>query len=120
MSVRAIRGATTLQSDSIAEMNEAVCEMLSEIFASNEISHDDLISMIFTSTPDLVSTFPATAARTMGLSDIPLMCAVEIAVEGALARTVRVLVSVNSEKKLSEIKHVYLREASALRSDLTK
>lgn len=120
MMVRAIRGATTVKVDSQEEITQAVCELLQEIFSVNSIEHDDLISILFTSTPDLVSTFPAAAARTLDLGDVPLMCAVEVSVPGALARTIRVMVHVQSEKCLSEISHIYLHEAKSLRTDLAQ
>lgn len=118
MNVRAIRGATTLEADSMDEMNTAVCELIETILANNEIEVADLISIIFTSTPDLVCGFPAASARLFGLVNIPLMCAVEISVAGALPKTVRALVHANSEKSHAEIRHVYLRKAVALRPDL--
>lgn len=120
MGVRAIRGATTLDTDTKESMTEAVCELLLEIFEANQISHDDLISLIFTSTPDLVSTFPATAARTLNLGDVPLICAVEVSVPDTLKKTVRVMVHVQSEKTLAQIKHVYKRGAVVLRQDLAQ
>ena len=120
MKVRAFRGATQLQSDSKEEMADAVCEMLSLIFSSNEIAHEDLISILFTATPDLVSDFPAAAARNLDLGNIPLICSVEIAVEGALARVVRAMVHAYSPLHHSDVKHIYLRGAQALRRDLAQ
>ena len=120
MRVRAFRGATQLQSDSKDEMSDAVCEMLSHIFTSNQIEHDDLISIFFTATPDLISDFPAAAARRLDLGNIPLICAVEIAVEGSMPRVVRAMVHAHSSLSHSDIKHVYLRGAQALRKDLAQ
>lgn len=120
MNVRAILGATTVEEDSESAIAESVCELLQEIFAANEIEHDSLISILFTSTPDLVATFPATAARALDLGDVPLMCAVEIAVPGALPKTIRVLVHTHSHKSLREISHIYLRGAKKLRADLAQ
>ena len=120
MAVRAIRGATRLSEDDLAEMSEAVPELVTEILTRNGISTDDLISMIFTSTPDLVCGFPAAAARGLGLGDVPLICAQEIAVPGALSRVVRVLVTTESSLSRAEISHVYLRGAEVLRQDLAQ
>ena len=120
MRVRAFRGATQLQADSKAEMEEAVCEMLSQIFSVNEISRGELISILFTATPDLVSDFPAAAARKLDLGDIPLICAVEISVPGSLPRVVRAMVHAHSPLEHAEVKHIYLRGAQALRKDLAQ
>jgi chorismate mutase len=120
MNVRAIRGATTLTSDTPLEMTAAVSELISEILSKNEVAHSDLISLFFTATPDLVSTFPATAARALDLGDVPLMCAVEIDVDGALEKTIRVMVHAHSERTLGEIVHVYQRGATVLRRDLAQ
>jgi chorismate mutase len=120
MGIRAIRGATTLERDDSDSMTSAVRELLQEIFSANSLKHEDLISIFFTSTPDLRSTFPATAARTLDLGDVPLMCAVEVDVPGALPRTVRVMVHTHSERSLSEIKHIYLGGAVVLRKDIAQ
>ena len=118
MTVRAIRGATQLEADAIGEMDKKVSELVTAILQANSISKTDLISILFTATPDLVSTFPATAARTLGLSDIPLICAQEIDVKGAMERVVRVMVHTNSELSNGEIQHIYLHGAKELRKDL--
>jgi chorismate mutase len=120
MNVRAIRGATCLQHDDAAEMAEAVTELLSELMARNSISSDDLISVLFTATPDLHSAFPAAAARGVGLADVPLICAQEIDVAGAMEKVVRVMVQVQTSIPRSDIKHVYLRGAEALRQDIAQ
>jgi chorismate mutase len=120
MNVRAIRGATCLQHDDAAEMAEAVTELLSELMARNSISSDDLISVLFTATPDLHSAFPAAAARGVGLADVPLICAQEIDVAGAMEKVVRVMVQVQTNIPRSGIKHVYLRGAEALRQDIAQ
>ena len=118
MSIRALRGAVQLAVDSKEEMNREVPALLEEMLSSNDLTKADLVSILFTVTPDLTSEFPAAAARTLGWSDIPLMCAVEIAVVGALPRTVRVLAHVESAKPRSEITHIYRGGAKALRPDL--
>ena len=120
MNVRAIRGATCLQHDDAAEMAEVVTELLSELMSRNSISTDDLISVLFTSTPDLHSAFPAAAARGVGLADVPLICAQEIDVTGAMEKVVRVMVQVQTNIPRSDIKHVYLRGAEALRQDIAQ
>jgi chorismate mutase len=119
MNVRAIRGATCLQRDDAGEMAEAVTELLSEVMSRNSISTDDLINVLFTATPDLHSAFPA-AARGVGLADVPLICAQEIDVTGAMEKVVRVMVQVQTDLPRSEIKHVYLRGAEALRQDIAQ
>jgi len=120
VSVRAIRGATCLVNDSASEMAEAVQELLSALFIRNEIENDDLISIMLTATPDLVSAFPAAGARGLGLGDVPLICAQEINVSGALPRVVRVMVHAESPRPREHIVHVYLRGAEVLRQDLAQ
>ena len=120
VAVRALRGATRLQVDDPVEMTSAVEELVSEMLARNSLSSDALISMVFTSTPDLVSMFPAAAARGLGLGDVPLICAQEIAVPGALSQVVRVMAHVDLDRPRSEIVHVYLRGAEVLRQDLAQ
>ena len=120
MAVRALRGATRLQADDPVEMTSAVEELVSEMLARNSLSSDALISMVFTSTPDLVCMFPAAAARGLGLGDVPLICAQEIAVPGALSQVVRVMAHVELDRPRSEIVHVYLRGAEVLRQDLAQ
>jgi chorismate mutase len=120
MRVRAIRGATQLQADDQAEMALAVTELLTEIFQKNSLIKEDLVSIFFTSTEDLVSDFPAAAARKLDLGDIPLMCAREIPVIGSLPRVVRVMVHAYSERPHSEIRHIYARGAEALRRDIAQ
>jgi chorismate mutase len=119
-SVRAFRGATQLGVDTKVEMREAVVELLAEILSANSISHDDLISILFTATPDLQSDFPAAGVRELGLRDLPLICAQELDVAGALPRTIRLLVHANSSLSRSEVTHKYLRGAQVLRPDLVK
>jgi len=120
MRVRAIRGATQLQIDDPQEMAEAVTELLAELFEKNGLVKDDLISILFTSTPDLVCDFPAAAARKLDLGDIPLMCAQEIPVAGALAHVVRVMIHAYSDRSHEEMKHIYKRGAEVLRRDIAQ
>jgi len=116
--VRALRGATTLDVDTPEEMNERVQALVREMMARNDIANDDIISVIFTATEDLTSTFPATAARSVGLGDVPLLCARELSVAGGTPRCVRVLMHVTTEAARSELRHVYLEDAKGLRDDL--
>ena len=120
MRVRAIRGATQLLVDEPAEMAIAVTELLTEIFEKNSLAKEDLVSIFFTSTQDLISDFPAAAARRLDLGDIPLMCALEIPVSGALARVVRVMVHAHSDLSHAQIRHIYTRGAEALRRDIAQ
>ena len=120
MNIRAIRGATCLQHDDAAEMAEVVTELLSELLTRNDIDTDDLVSVLFTATPDLHSAFPAAAARGVGLADVPLICAQEIDVNGAMEKVVRIMVHVQTPKTRADIKHVYLRGAEALRQDIAQ
>ena len=116
--LRALRGATTVDEDTPEQVSERVQTLMSELFLRNGVDEEDLVSIIFTSTEDVCSTFPATAARAMGLGDVPLLGAREIAVEGALARCIRVLVHLYTERSRSELRHVYLEGARGLRDDL--
>ena len=120
MAVRAVRGATQLDADDREHMLERVAEMVIDVMEANSLVVDDFISVIFTATPDLVSEFPAYAARRLGFGDVPLICARELAVEGAMPRVVRMLAHVETELSRQDITHVYLHGAAALRSDLTK
>lgn len=116
--VRALRGATTTDADTPDEISDRTVELLTEMFDRNEVHHDDLISITFTVTHDLTSAFPATGARSMGLGDVPLLCANEIPVPGSTPRCVRVLALLTTERARSEMRHVYLRGAVGLRDDL--
>lgn len=119
-SVRAIRGATQISIDSKAEIESATVELVSAILDQNQLTADDLISIIFTATPDIHANFPAAAARTMGLGHVPLICAQELDVPGALPLVIRAMVHANLEAELSEVRHVYLHGAKALRQDLAQ
>jgi chorismate mutase len=116
--VRALRGATTVEADTEQQMVERVTTLLKEMWARNDVHHDDLISIVFTVTDDIRSTFPATAARTIGLGDVPLLCSREIPVPGSMPLCVRVLVHLETEKPRAELHHVYLERAKSLRDDL--
>ncbi|HTN02443.1 chorismate mutase [Planctellipticum variicoloris] len=119
MPVRGIRGATSVAEDVPEQILAATRELLEEVLKSNSITEfDEIVSAIFTTTPDLTATFPAEAARAIGMRLVPLLCASEIAVPGSLPRCVRVLLHVNTDKPQCEMVHVYLREAKRLRPDV--
>jgi chorismate mutase len=118
--MRAIRGATCLEVDEPDHMRERVVELMSAMLERNQLTTAALISVLFTATPDLRSEFPATAARELGLGDVPLLCAQEIDVRGALPRVVRVLAHVDSDLERRAVAHVYLRGAEVLREDLAQ
>jgi chorismate mutase len=120
MAMRAIRGATVLQADDAGEMAEAVVEVVSAMMDRNGVAADDLVSILFTATPDLHSAFPAAAARQLGLADVPLICAQELDIRGALPRVVRVLMYAESSHARADIQHIYLRGADVLRQDLAQ
>jgi chorismate mutase len=120
MSVRGIRGATTVTENTSDEILSATTELLKAIFDANGIeTFDDLISCIFTTTLDLNAAFPAESARVLGLKEVPLLCCTEIPVPGAMPRCIRILLHLNTDKSLSEMKHIYLRDAKKLRPDVT-
>lgn len=114
--VRAVRGAIVAREDSAEAVLAATERLLGELLERNGLASEDLISVIFTATADLTAAFPAEAARRMGLADVPLLCAREIAVPGALTRVVRVLVHAETERP--RLAPVYLEGAEALRDDL--
>ncbi len=116
--VRAIRGATTLDEDTIEQLNERVPALVSEMMSANDLTPADLISILFTATSDIGSGFPATAARTLGLSDTPVMCAREMEITGSLGLCVRVMMHAHSARAKGEIAHIYLHGARTLRPDL--
>ena len=118
LSVRAIRGATTVDADTVEDITERVVALLGQILERNGLEEDDIISILFTATEDIVSTFPATAARSIGLGAVPLICARELAVTGSVPRCIRVMLHVETERPRAEIHHVYLEGARGLRDDL--
>ena len=120
VTVRAVRGATQLDDDRRDHMLERVAEMVTDVMAANDLAVDDFISVVFTATSDLVSEFPAYAARRLGFGEVPLICARELEIEGSMPRVVRMLAHVESDLPRAEITHVYLHGAAALRSDLTR
>ena len=120
MAVRAIRGATQLEVDDRDHLLASVDELIREILTQNQLATDDLISMLFTSTPDLHSEFPALAARQLGIGDVPLLCTQELDIAGAMPLVIRLMAHVNTPRTRSEVTHIYLRGAAALRRDLAQ
>jgi chorismate mutase len=116
--VRAVRGATTVDQDTADQVTARVQELLTEIMARNGLVEDDLISVIFTATADVLSMFPATAARGIGFGAVPLLCAAEIPVPGSMPRCIRVLLHVSTDRTRDQLRHVYLHGAQVLRDDL--
>lgn len=116
--VRAVRGATTIDEDTPEQVHGRTAALVQEMLARNGVEIEDLVSIIFTATQDICSAFPATGARALGLSEVPLFGAQELAVKGALGRCVRVLMHCYSDRAQKEIRHVYLEGASVLRADL--
>lgn len=120
MPVRGIRGATCVEQDVAQEIHDATRELLEALLQANQISEfDDVVSAIFTTTPDLTSTFPAEAARSLGMNFVPLLCASEIPVAHAMPRCIRILLHVNTDRSQREMQHVYLGEARKLRPDVS-
>lgn len=116
--MRAIRGATTVESNTAEAILAATRELLRAMQAANGFAAEDLVSAILTATPDLNAAFPAAAARQIGWDRVPLLDAVEIGVPGALARCVRVLVHVYTERDPAGVHHIYSGDAAGLRPDL--
>lgn len=120
MAVRAIRGATQVDADERGQILEATTELVTEMMTRNALTTDDVISVLFTVTPDLKAEFPALAARKIGFHDVPLLCASEIDVPHALPRVIRLMAHIETDRPRSEIQHVYLRGATALRLDIAQ
>ena len=120
MSVRAIRGATQVVANSPEAIAAGVKELLTEILAANALTPSDVISVLFTASPDLNAAFPAAFAREVGFESVPLICAVEIDVPGALERTIRVMAHIETEMSAKEVSHIYLHGAKALRRDIVQ
>lgn len=120
MAVRAVRGAIQIDADDRQQILDATTELLTAVLDTNSFTADDLISVVFTATPDLKAEFPAYAARQMGIVDVPLLCAGEIDVPGAMPRVLRLLAHVETDRSRAQVRHVYLRGAAALRTDLPR
>jgi chorismate mutase len=120
MAVRALRAAITVDADDPTEIRKRTTDLLGVLFDRNHLVADDVISILFTVTADLVSIPPATAAREFGLVDVPLLCAQEMAADGGLARCVRMLLHVETDRSRAELSHVFLRGATSLRPELAQ
>ena len=120
MNVRAIRGAIQVEKNTVAYIHAGVHELLAAILLANKLVAADVISVIFTATPDLTADFPAAAAREIGFGAVPLICASEIDVPGALPGIIRVMMHCNTKARADEISHIYLKGAVALRRDLAQ
>ncbi|NLZ93856.1 MAG: chorismate mutase [Firmicutes bacterium] len=117
--VRGIRGAITVPENSKAEILQATKELLHKMAVANNVQQQEIVSIIFSATPDLTACFPAAAARELGWTHVPLLDTVEMNVPGSLPLCIRVLMHVNTHMNQVEVKHIYLREASLLRPDLS-
>jgi len=119
--LQALRGAITCDEDSKIEIDTKVSRLVKELFARNDLNNEDVVSMIFTATPDLTAQFPATSARSaLDLGDIPLLGAQEQAVPHGMPRCVRVLIHCYTERPRAELQHVFLEGAAVLRHDLAQ
>jgi len=116
--VRALRAATTVGEDTTEEITARVHELLGEVLQRNDLQVHDVISIIFTTTADVTSMFPATAARSCGFGAVPLLCASEIPVPGATPRCIRALLHVTTTAEPEDLRHVYLHGAQGLNDDL--
>ena len=117
-SVRALRGATTVDLDAVDQVQQRTIALLEEMVERNGVDHDDIISILFTATDDIHSTFPATAARAAGFGDVPLICARELDIENATAMCIRIMMHIATDRSRAELRHVYLEGAAGLRDDL--
>jgi chorismate mutase len=120
VAVLAVRGATQAAANVREQILDATTELVTEVMARNGLTTDEVISVLFTATPDLTAEFPALAARKIGFQDVPLLCAAEIDVPGALPRVIRLLAHVDVDRSRPQIQHVYLRGATALRLDIAQ
>jgi chorismate mutase len=116
--VRALRGATTIEVDEEAHVHERTVALVTEMVERNGVDHDDIISILFTATDDIHSTFPALGVRRIGFGDIPLICARELDITGGTPSCIRVLMHLTTERRRAELHHVYLEGAVNLRDDL--
>jgi chorismate mutase len=120
VSIRAVRGATQVASNDREVIIDGSAELVRAVLERNAIDPADLVSVIFTATPDLTAEFPAYAARAIGITDVPLLCATEIDVPDAMPRVIRLLAHVETDRARQDIRHVYLHGAAALRTDLPR
>jgi len=118
LTVRGLRGATTVDADTVEQVTQRSQELMREIMARNGLTEDDIVSAVFTTTADVTSVFPATAIREIGFGAVQLLCAAEIPVPGAMPLCIRVLLHVHTARSRDEMHHVYLHGAQGLRDDL--
>ncbi|MEV4163054.1 chorismate mutase [Nonomuraea dietziae] len=118
--VRAIRGAIQVEANDRDAIISGTTELVAAVMERNQLTTDDVISVLFTATPDLTAEFPALAARKLGFHEVPLICCTEIGVPGALPRVVRLMAHVATDRPRAEIQHVYLRGATVLRQDIAQ
>ncbi|MBU6328342.1 MAG: chorismate mutase [Acidobacteria bacterium] len=117
-SVRALRGATTVEVDSTQQIQERTIALLQAMVERNGVEHEDIISILFTATDDIHAVFPATAARHAGFGDVPLICARELDIEGATPMCIRIMMHITTTIARADLRHVYLEGAAGLRDDL--
>lgn len=120
MACRGIRGAITVESNDEQAILRATRELLENVVAANELALEDIVSVLFSVTPDLDAVNPARAAREMGWNNTPLLSVQEMAVENSLPRCIRVLIHWNTDRPPEQVRHVYLGEARVLRPDLVE
>lgn len=117
--VRALRGAITAEKNDKEEILGAAEELVKSIMEANGIGADDMIDIIFTVTDDITAAFPAAGVRRMGISSVPLLDMAAPSIEGALSMCIRVMIHIETDKPVSELKHMYLKGAAVLRPDIS-
>jgi chorismate mutase len=120
VTVRAIRGAIQVDTDDRDAILDGTTELVTAVMTRNDLTPDDVISVLFTATTDLMAEFPALAARKLGFHAVPMMCATEIPVPHAMPRVVRLMAHVETGRSREQMQHVYLRGAVALRQDIAQ
>lgn len=120
MAIRGVRGAVRVAANTREEIFSRTQELLRRMVEANGLRPDDIAAAFFTMTPDLDADFPAHAAREIGWTTVPMICASEVAVRGAMDRLVRVMLLVNTARTAAAVRHQYLGEAACLRPDLAK
>jgi chorismate mutase len=120
VTIRAVRGAIQIDADERQAILDGTAELVTEVMSRNKLSTDQVISVIFTATPDLTMEFPALAARSLGFQEVPLLCCTEMSVPGSMPKVVRLMMHIETELSRPAIQHVYLRGAAALRLDIAQ
>lgn len=120
MAFLAIRGATSCEQDSKEHITDATQKLVTAMMKMNGLNQNQIVSILFTATADLTTEFPATAARGLGLDDVPLMCAQELSITGSMPRCIRIMMHVDVPKQRSDIQHIFMGQAIALRKDLVQ